>query len=160
MAYQSSGMGRLAPRCLGRRSVADLPRDEEEEEHAEDEIEPAEAQQREERRAAVDRGARALRRPEEAVDEPWLPSQLRRDPSRDDGDVRKRESEHENPEHWTGLLQAAHPAQNVRRHHDRDQDRPEARHDVEGVIEKLDAVSYTHLRAHETRHDLVCRLLL
>ena len=22
------------------------------------------------------------------------------------------------------------------------------------------AVSYTHLRAHETRHDLVCRLLL
>src|SRR5450756_682231 len=25
---------------------------------------------------------------------------------------------------------------------------------------KLMAVSYTHLRAHETRHDLVCRLLL
>src|SRR5450756_915910 len=24
----------------------------------------------------------------------------------------------------------------------------------------LDPVSYTHLRAHETRHDLVCRLLL
>src|SRR5450759_2119215 len=24
----------------------------------------------------------------------------------------------------------------------------------------FDAVSYTHLRAHETRHDLVCRLLL
>src|SRR5659263_713169 len=24
----------------------------------------------------------------------------------------------------------------------------------------LKAVSYTHLRAHETRHDLVCRLLL
>src|SRR5450756_3004686 len=24
----------------------------------------------------------------------------------------------------------------------------------------LNAVSYTHLRAHETRHDLVCRLLL
>ena len=27
-------------------------------------------------------------------------------------------------------------------------------------IKTLDAVSYTHLRAHETRHDLVCRLLL
>src|SRR5450756_1859793 len=27
-------------------------------------------------------------------------------------------------------------------------------------IEGLEAVSYTHLRAHETRHDLVCRLLL
>ena len=26
--------------------------------------------------------------------------------------------------------------------------------------EKIKAVSYTHLRAHETRHDLVCRLLL
>src|SRR5665648_1263407 len=25
-------------------------------------------------------------------------------------------------------------------------------------LEKLSAVSYTHLRAHETRHDLVCRL--
>ena len=25
---------------------------------------------------------------------------------------------------------------------------------------KILAVSYTHLRAHETRHDLVCRLLL
>src|SRR5665648_812778 len=34
-----------------------------------------------------------------------------------------------------------------------------------GAIEKnmgltTDPVSYTHLRAHETRHDLVCRLLL
>src|SRR5450756_2158523 len=26
--------------------------------------------------------------------------------------------------------------------------------------EPVDPVSYTHLRAHETRHDLVCRLLL
>src|SRR5450756_173496 len=28
------------------------------------------------------------------------------------------------------------------------------------VFATLTAVSYTHLRAHETRHDLVCRLLL
>src|SRR5659263_710884 len=28
------------------------------------------------------------------------------------------------------------------------------------ILNVLDAVSYTHLRAHETRHDLVCRLLL
>src|SRR5450756_2276213 len=27
-------------------------------------------------------------------------------------------------------------------------------------VEDVGAVSYTHLRAHETRHDLVCRLLL
>ena len=29
-----------------------------------------------------------------------------------------------------------------------------------GAIETLDTVSYTHLRAHETVLDLVCRLLL
>src|SRR5450756_771316 len=31
---------------------------------------------------------------------------------------------------------------------------------IGSVIQKDIAVSYTHLRAHETRHDLVCRLLL
>eukprot|EP00825_Cyclidium_porcatum_P000838 TRINITY_DN10353_c0_g1_i1.p1 TRINITY_DN10353_c0_g1~~TRINITY_DN10353_c0_g1_i1.p1 ORF type:complete len:282 (-),score=26.23 TRINITY_DN10353_c0_g1_i1:23-868(-) len=29
-----------------------------------------------------------------------------------------------------------------------------------GIISYITSVSYTHLRAHETRHDLVCRLLL
>ena len=29
-----------------------------------------------------------------------------------------------------------------------------------GALHGLEPVSYTHLRAHETRHDLVCRLLL
>src|SRR5665648_1240072 len=28
------------------------------------------------------------------------------------------------------------------------------------TLQSPDSVSYTHLRAHETRHDLVCRLLL
>ena len=28
------------------------------------------------------------------------------------------------------------------------------------AVDAQKAVSYTHLRAHETRHDLVCRLLL
>src|SRR5665648_1138534 len=28
------------------------------------------------------------------------------------------------------------------------------------IVEDIVAVSYTHLRAHETRHDIVCRLLL
>src|SRR5450756_2707405 len=32
--------------------------------------------------------------------------------------------------------------------------------DVENATVVVVAVSYTHLRAHETRHDLVCRLLL
>src|SRR5450759_5937644 len=30
----------------------------------------------------------------------------------------------------------------------------------QGVLMTQTPVSYTHLRAHETRHDLVCRLLL
>src|SRR5450756_2259520 len=37
--------------------------------------------------------------------------------------------------------------------------RPNAESDVMPRKRKV-AVSYTHLRAHETRHDLVCRLLL
>eukprot|EP00825_Cyclidium_porcatum_P003083 TRINITY_DN11433_c0_g1_i3.p2 TRINITY_DN11433_c0_g1~~TRINITY_DN11433_c0_g1_i3.p2 ORF type:complete len:104 (-),score=19.38 TRINITY_DN11433_c0_g1_i3:49-360(-) len=28
------------------------------------------------------------------------------------------------------------------------------------IVDQIRSVSYTHLRAHETRHDLVCRLLL
>src|SRR5450756_229100 len=31
---------------------------------------------------------------------------------------------------------------------------------VRQLVTRVAAVSYTHLRAHETRHDLVCRLLL
>src|SRR5450756_2787178 len=31
---------------------------------------------------------------------------------------------------------------------------------IAGPLRQLHPVSYTHLRAHETRHDLVCRLLL
>src|SRR5665648_559458 len=32
---------------------------------------------------------------------------------------------------------------------------------IQEIVEgEIIAVSYTHLRAHETRHDLVCRLLL
>src|SRR5665648_1166980 len=34
------------------------------------------------------------------------------------------------------------------------------RNTIAQLICNIHAVSYTHLRAHETRHDLVCRLLL
>ena len=33
-------------------------------------------------------------------------------------------------------------------------------HTMAPIFDTIIAVSYTHLRAHETRHDLVCRLLL
>src|SRR5450759_2067283 len=36
---------------------------------------------------------------------------------------------------------------------------PQREHSLRQLIDRV-AVSYTHLRAHETRHDLVCRLLL
>ncbi|GAB5858400.1 hypothetical protein JMUB7552_27320 [Staphylococcus aureus] len=32
--------------------------------------------------------------------------------------------------------------------------------EILSIVVDLDAVSYTHLRAHETLSDLVCRLLL
>src|SRR5450756_1519803 len=36
-----------------------------------------------------------------------------------------------------------------------------ARRELDSILQQVpEAVSYTHLRAHETRHDLVCRLLL
>ena len=38
--------------------------------------------------------------------------------------------------------------------------RPQLVHCPEEVTACATTVSYTHLRAHETRHDLVCRLLL
>src|SRR5450759_5988835 len=38
--------------------------------------------------------------------------------------------------------------------------RPQHRHLAQLAPVALEAVSYTHLKAHETRHDLVCRLLL
>src|SRR5665648_1202480 len=36
----------------------------------------------------------------------------------------------------------------------------EVKYDLQHGFMLTYAVSYTHLRAHETRHDLVCRLLL
>src|SRR5450759_1816276 len=32
--------------------------------------------------------------------------------------------------------------------------------EMDALLTDINPVSYTHLRAHETRHDLVCRLLL
>src|SRR5665648_1206973 len=38
--------------------------------------------------------------------------------------------------------------------------KPEMVGDISFANTSFNSVSYTHLRAHETRHDLVCRLLL
>src|SRR5450756_184949 len=41
-----------------------------------------------------------------------------------------------------------------------DLSQPAGKEIIYKLAAKSDAVSYTHLRAHETRHDLVCRLLI
>src|SRR5262245_14761882 len=69
--YQSSTMD-------GLRTVRDLAADQIQEQHAEDEIDAAEADQREERRAGVYGRARARRRAHQSVHQPRLPPELRR----------------------------------------------------------------------------------
>src|SRR5262245_8173291 len=92
IAYHSSTMGDLRggslDGCERRRSVSDLPRDQEQEEDAERQVEPAESDQGEEHGPRVDGGAAPLGGPEEAVHEPGLTAELGGDPPRRVRDVR------------------------------------------------------------------------
>src|SRR5262252_5703295 len=127
--YQSSSMNALRrwpTRRKRLRSVRDLARDQEEEQDGEQRVEAAEADQREEGRPGMNGRARALGRSEEAVNEPGLPSQLRRQPAGGDGDVRKRKGHHDNPEHRPRALETSGPGEKRRERHDRDEDRAEA----------------------------------
>src|SRR5450759_251982 len=58
---------------------------------------------------------------------------------------------------WTPLMKAAYNAEQNRGFADVVQALIDAGANVEAPI-SYGTVSYTHLRAHETRHDLVCRL--
>src|SRR5262245_42335023 len=110
IAYHSSNMRNLSAVAHGRfyrsRAARDLTLDEEEEQHAEREVEAAEPHKREEHRAGVDAGARPLCGSEEAIDEPGLAAQLRGHPSRGVPDVREREREQQNPQHGPIALQS------------------------------------------------------
>ena len=87
MPYHISAMDRLLRVRPGAgacgRTVRDLEADEEREEEREDRVDPAEAEQGEERRPRVNGRARALGGPKEAIDEPRLTAELRREPARE-----------------------------------------------------------------------------
>src|SRR5262249_34869087 len=72
MANQSSTMRHLG--CL--RSATDLAADQEDVEHAEDGVEPAEADQREHGAARADGGTRAVAGAKQSVHEPRLAAEL------------------------------------------------------------------------------------
>src|SRR5450756_2494910 len=93
-AYQSSNMSGPGGR---HRSVLDLARQEEEEKHAEDEIEAAEPDEREESRPGVHHLAGTLRGPEDSVDEPRLAYQPPPHPPGDPRAVCERAGKHEHP---------------------------------------------------------------
>ena len=124
------------------RAVRDLAADQEEEQQAEHEVQAGEADQREERRARVHAsGWRRSAVRMQAVDEPRLAPELGGHPAGGGGDVREREGEHQHPEHRPRSSRAG-PRQSSERGdaHQRDEQRAEAGHDVERVVEQLDVV--------------------
>src|SRR4029079_18929768 len=89
----------------GHRTVSDFSTDQRQKKHSEHKVEPRETNQREQGCARVHRSACAVGRPQDAVDEPGLASQLRRHPPGCRGDVRKREGQHQCPEQRPAAVQ-------------------------------------------------------
>src|SRR5262245_35122252 len=121
-------------------AVSDLTRDQEEEENAEHQIEPAEPDEGEEHGSRVNGGTAALAGPVEAVHEPGLTAELGGHPADGVCDIRERKREHEDPQHRPTPVEPVTPEE---RHGDESNYREngaEAHHDVEGVIQELDVV--------------------
>src|SRR6266852_5264149 len=144
IANHSSNMGALHAGPCDRperpRTVGDLPSDQEEEQDAERQVEPAEAHEGEEDGPGMNGGARPLGGPEETVDQPGLAAQLGGHPADGVRDVRERKGEHDDPQHGSIGLEPASPGEQDGEESDRGEDGAEARHDVEGVVEELDVV--------------------
>src|ERR1700752_3908310 len=122
------------------RTATDLAANQEEVEHPDDEVEPAEADQGEDRAARADHAAGAVTGPEQSVDEPGLAPELGRHPANGGGDEWKRNGEHERPSQRRCRLEApAHPL-DVRQNHEKKKKGAQARHDVKRVVEELDVV--------------------
>src|SRR5262245_12265003 len=99
IAYHSSTMdGGLPAGVLDGsrrpRAVSDLARDQEEEENAQRQVEPAKPDQREEHGPRVHGGTAARAGPEEPVHEPGLTAELGGDPPGGVRDVRQRKRDH------------------------------------------------------------------
>jgi len=128
----------LRAAACGRRERArpwrDLPPNQEEEKHAEHEIEAAESHERKEHGAGVNAGARPLRGPEETVDEPGLaassavihPAVFA---------MYGAETEQQDPQHGPIALETSPPAEHDGDERDGDRGWCEPGHDVEGVVE-------------------------
>src|SRR5436190_6427705 len=113
IAYHTSNMRDLRAAACDRRerarAVGNLPPNQEEEKHAEHEIEAAESHERKEHGAGVNAGARPLRGPEETVDEPGLAAQLGGHPSGGVRDVWERKREQQDPQHGPIALETSPP---------------------------------------------------
>ena len=133
--------------------MGDLAPDEEQVKNAQDEIEAGETNQCEQDGAAIDNRAGALTCPEQAEDQPRLAAELRRHPPRSRGDVRKREGEHEHPEHPSVLHQSIAQLGGGGQQRECDHDGAEAGHHVERVVEEFDVIGPDVLRKLvEARH--------
>src|SRR6185295_16910126 len=103
MANQISTMVGL--HCFG--PTVDLASHEREVEHAEDEIETGEPDEREDGAALAHDMAGAVAGTEQAVHEPRLAAELRGHPAHGFGDERERKREHEGPEQAAAGFEAA-----------------------------------------------------
>src|SRR5262245_40610927 len=131
MPNQSSTMSHLPDV----RTATDLAANQDEVKHAENEVEPAEADQREDRAALADHAAGAVVGPEQSIDEPGLAAELGCHPADGVGYVRERNGQHERPQQRSRRLQAPAYPLDVRQEHEADEPRTQTRHDVERVIE-------------------------
>src|SRR5262245_16584232 len=105
IAYHSSNMRGLRTGAAGGRegsgAVSDLTRDQEEEENAKYQIEPAEPDEGEEHGSRVHGGTTALVGPKQAVHEPGLTAELGGHPPDRVRNVGQGERQHEDPQHRT-----------------------------------------------------------
>src|SRR3712207_2449728 len=137
-------LGRLQSLRLG--TVLHLAYHQHDVEEAHDEVHPREAYEREEHAPRGDEGRDALRGPEEAVGEPGLAPELGREPSGGVRDEGEGYGEHQDPEHPARLVEPPPPQEKGRQGHDPYKERPEADHDVVGVVEERDVVRPVLLR--------------
>ena len=90
----------------------------------------------------------------QSVDQPGLAAEFGRHPAGRVGDVRERQREHQDPEHPARVEESSAPEQERGERHDRDEDRPQADHDVIAVIEQRDVVAATDRAGTRSGPDL------
>src|SRR5665213_1597478 len=132
IAYQISIMGHL--QFAGCRkalwTVCDFARDQKQKQHAQHEIKSGETDEREQNIAAAHDIADALAGVQNVKNNPRLPSQFRRHPTRRRGDVRKRKRQHQCPQQNTRFFQPTAPSLEIGNAHQQDEQRSQTGHDV------------------------------